>query len=231
MEAIRLQDCAAARVRRVELDGETFWLKRPERRASLRWRLQKGDPRRAFEADLAGLRFMGAKGLPAPAVLLVGPDHFVTEDAGRPIDEVLRDDPEAEGVRAVVAATETLAALHRAGARHGRPKLRDICWDGQNARLIDFERFRTAAGARAMGLDWVIMLHSLLETRVGPRAAFDAAVQTYREKGPTAAVMAGAGLVRAVGWVTPGLRLALRLRPKNREIVGATRLAQAFENA
>jgi tRNA A-37 threonylcarbamoyl transferase component Bud32 len=225
------KSAAPERVQRLDLDGTTLWLKRPERLHSLRWRVQKGDPRRAFLADLAGLRFLAEHGVPAPAVVYSGPDCFVTEDAGVPLDALLHKATGTEGARMTAAAASSLAKLHHTGARHGRPKLRDICWDGRTARLIDLERFRSRASAQAMGLDWAILLHSLLETSPGAGSAFTTAVRTYRAAAPAAAVAAGAGLIRRLGWTEPLLRLALRLWPDHREFAAAAQLPRAFADA
>ncbi len=221
-------DDARIRVQRIEVDGRVLWLKRPERRKSLRWRLQKGDPRRAFAADLAGLRFLAEQAVPAPALVHIDANGFVTADAGRPLDELLRETSDAEGAILAEAAARTLAKLHHAGARHGRPKLRDICWDGETARLIDLERFRPNASAPAMGLDWAILLHSLLETAPEAGPVFASAVRTMRGEAPAPAVAAASTLIRRLGQATPLLRWPTRIWPENREISAAARLPQAF---
>ena len=221
-------DATPGRVQRLELDGSVYWLKRPEHLTSLRWRIQKGDPRRAFDADLRGLRHLSERGVPVPELVDTGPDHFITKDAGPPLHLYLADATPEERTRAVAAAAETLAKLHHTGARHGRPKLRDICWDGETARLIDMERFRARSGAWSMGLDWVILLHSLLETRPNDIAAFGAAVRSYRATGPASAIAAGTRLMRTLGRASPFLGLMLRARPRNRELAAAKDLPHAF---
>ncbi len=218
-----------ARIERLELYGTTLWLKRPERRKSLRWRLQKGDPRRALANDIAGLHFLAEHDVPAPKILASGADFLVTEDAGQPLDRILAEGERSDSAELTAAAARTLAALHRAGARHGRPKLRDICWDGNKARLIDLERFAAPVTARAMGLDWAILLHSILEIRPDDGAAVTSAVETYRNEAPQAAVDAGTRLVRRLGWIAPLVRLALRIWPDQRELTAVARLPAAFE--
>ena len=51
------------RVQRFETDGQIYWIKRPEV-LSWRMRLQKGDPARAFAAEIATHRDYAARGLP-----------------------------------------------------------------------------------------------------------------------------------------------------------------------
>ncbi|WP_209424355.1 lipopolysaccharide kinase InaA family protein [Pararhodobacter sp. SW119] len=215
------------RVQPLEIGSQRFWLKRPERPRSLRWRLQKGDPRKAFARDLAGLRFMFDRGLAAPPIVLSGADYFVIEDAGQPLDRLLTGDiPAAEKARAVVAAGRALGALHRAGARHGRPKIRDICWDGDKARLIDMERFSPRASKRAMGLDLAILLHSMLEVGIDDPALLNLALRGYADSAPPAAVTDGKRWIRRIGLSAPLLRAALRFRPDNRELKASARLAE-----
>ncbi|MEZ5798606.1 MAG: hypothetical protein R3D63_14680 [Paracoccaceae bacterium] len=135
------------RVRRLHLpDGRQVWLKRVERLAGA-MRLQKGDPVRAFEAERRGLHALADRGLPVAGLLAEGDDWFVMQDAGPILPQVVADAPEDEALRAFAVAGRALGRLHWAGLVHGRPAVRDICWDGQEARFIDLERFRRRGGA------------------------------------------------------------------------------------
>src|SRR5690554_3415852 len=78
-------------------DGRRVWLKRIER-LSLRLRIQKGDPARAFGRERAGLMAFAESGLPVPEILLEGADFLVLADTGPSLMGLMRDrgGPDAE---------------------------------------------------------------------------------------------------------------------------------------
>ncbi len=215
------------RVRRVELpDGRQFWLKRVER-LSGRLRLQKGDPARAFAAEREGLRALAAAGLPVAGLAAEGPDWVLMPDAGPVLPEVVRDPgrDEAEKLRAFEAAGRALGRLHWAGMAHGRPAVRDVCWDGREARFIDLERFRRAKRAGFWQAADVVMFAQTAFT-LWPEDGrwLEAALGAYAVSAPegsVAAVRRLVGWLRPVGWLAAGLA---RLKSESRELraVGLT---------
>jgi tRNA A-37 threonylcarbamoyl transferase component Bud32 len=216
-----------ARVRRLDLaDGRRFWLKRVER-LSGRLRLQKGDPARAFAAEREGLRTLAAAGLPVAGVALEGPDWVLMPDAGPTLPEVAVDPQrdEAEKSLAFAKAGKALARLHWAGMVHGRPAVRDICWDGREARFIDLERFRRARRAGLWQAADVVMLAQTAYTLWPEEPRWlEAALAAYTENAPEGAMPAVRRLAQGlvpVGWLAGGL---VRLRPESRELraVGLT---------
>ncbi len=219
-----------ARVVAFTHDGRRLWLKRAETRLPWRQRLQKGDPARALRADIEGLRFMARHGLPAPEILSSGPGALVIADAGVPLYRLFQ--PGASGAEeqaaALVSVMQALAALHAAGGRHGRPKLRDICWDGAQARLIDFERFRAPARPRDMALDWLMLLHSLLEEERAATPLFVQAAQVWLDRAPAPAIGAARRQVRLLRLLAPSLRPLARRRPENKEIMALLALPGAL---
>ncbi len=134
---------SAGRIERTVVSGQAGWVKRVER-VGLRLRLQKGDPRRLFEAERRAYLSLQDAHLPFPKVLAEGPDHFVLADAGPTLRSLLRaSGSEAPEVRtALVAAATSLARLHGAGHSHGRPNLCDICWKDGQITFIDLEKYR-----------------------------------------------------------------------------------------
>jgi tRNA A-37 threonylcarbamoyl transferase component Bud32 len=215
------------RVRRVELpDGRRFWLKRVER-LSGRLRLQKGDPAKAFAAEREGLRALAAAGLPVAGVAAEGPDWVLMPDAGPVLPEVVRDPgrSEAEKLRAFEAAGRVLGRLHWAGMAHGRPAVRDVCWDGAEARFIDLERFRRTGRAGFWQAADVVMFAQTAFTLWPEEPRWlDAALGAYAVSAPEGAVAAVRRQVRwlaPVGWLAAGLA---RVRPASRELraVGLT---------
>lgn len=208
------------RVQAVRAGRTTVWLKRAER-LSLRWRLQKGDSRRAFEADRAGLHALHRAGLPVPAVLAEGADFLVLADGGPTLSLLLADPAVPAPARraAFAGGGRTLAALHRAGLCHGRPSIRDICWDGAQARLIDLERFRPQrGGARAQAGDLVVFLYSILSYARAEGPELDAAAAAYRAEAPADVWPAAQARIRRLRWLAPLARGLLRLRPASREL-------------
>lgn len=183
-------------------NGERLWLKRIEA-LSLRLRLQKGDGHRAFHNELNALHVLGRAGLPVPEILAEGPDHFVISDVGPTLAQMLRSSatPFAKRAAAFRAAGAALGRLHSAGFVHGRPAIRDICWDGEEARFIDLEQFsekRQSAFRRA--LDIAVFTQTYMTEMSGPGPYLDLAIAAYRSNAPAGAMAD----VRNLGaWLLP----------------------------
>ena len=184
-----------ARVEVLEVAGERAWLKRVEvLRGVMRW--QKGDPVAALVAETAGLRLLGAMGLPVVPLRAEGPGWLLTRDCGPTVDSLLRAGVvDADAV--MRASGRALAMVHKAGFAHGRPVLRDICWDGARARFIDLERFRVRpAGPWRQALDMAILVQSWFARFPGETQGMDAAAAEWAD-------MVGPKLCRRVvvlGW-------------------------------
>jgi tRNA A-37 threonylcarbamoyl transferase component Bud32 len=210
-----------ARVRRIDLpDGRRFWLKRVERLTGV-MRAQKGDPSRAFAFEREGLRAMAEAGLPAAEVAAEGPGWMLMPDAGPILPEVEADPrrSETEKLAAFAQAGRALGLLHWAGLAHGRPAVRDICWDGMEARFIDLERFRRGArsGLR-QAADVVIFAQTAFRQWPEDTRWLEAALDAYAINAPEGAMDRVRLLALALvplGWLTAGLAL---LRPQSREL-------------
>lgn len=217
------------RITRLDWQGHTVWLKRPEAPRSLRWRLQKGDPARAFRREAEGLRALAAAGVPVPEVLDAGPDFLFLADAGPTLAALMADParPEAGIAAAVTAAARALGRLHAGGLAHGRPYLRDLCWNGARITLIDFERHRPRASGLRQGYDLVLFLASLLADPRG-QSHLAAAVAAWHGQAPASAwrgARVWMALIRPLG---PLARRFVRKRPGNREVAGYVRLLEAW---
>lgn len=215
------------RVRPVVLpDGRRFWLKRVER-LSGRLRLQKGDPARAFAAEREGLRALADAGLPVTGVALEGPGWVLMPDSGPVLPQVVSDParPQAEKLAAFARAGRALGLLHWAGMVHGRPAVRDICWDGAEARFIDLERFRPARrGGLWQAADVVMFAQTAFTQWPDDGRWLEAALAAYAVNAPEGAMDRVARLARwlaPLGWLAA---LLARLKPKSREVqaVGLT---------
>lgn len=228
----RLLGQPGGRVQRLTWGGRAFWLKRPEApRKSLRWRLQKGDPLTAFGRERAGLAALGDLGAPVPRMVAAGPDYLVLEDGGPTLAALLAASVTAEEIaeaaRAVAAAGRALGRLHARGLAHGRPYLRDLCWDGARITMIDFESFRPRNGAGRQGRDAVLFLASLL-AQPGGAAQFAPALDAWRAEAPAAAYRAAGRWVAVLRLLAPLAILALRIRRGNREVEGYLALSRLW---
>lgn len=168
--------------------GGRVWLKRVEQ-ATGRMRLQKGNGLSAFVAEREALRLLHAKGVPVPEVIAEGPDYLLLPDLGPNLASLMQDPshPAADRTAAFSAAGFALAGLHRAGFSHGRPALRDFCWQNKELRLIDLERFRNRKrSALVRALDVVIFTHSwfAIDHDTAPGPELDAALAAYRSAAP-----------------------------------------------
>jgi hypothetical protein len=64
------------------VEGKRFFVKRPERRESLKYWITKGHPLRAFKREVALLRAFGAHNAPVSTIVADAPDCIVTADHG-----------------------------------------------------------------------------------------------------------------------------------------------------
>lgn len=212
-----------SRVSRLEAGGRSFWLKRPER-LSLSWRLRKGNPLHALQTERAALRELNERHMPVAELVAAGDDYILTADAGPSLHEMIRaarKTPAAtEGSAALTAGRRTafaaagrsLAALHHAGLRHGRPSIRDICWDGVQARFIDFERWRPGRVSRTkMATDLLILVHSILAAAQMPVVELGDALLAYSAEDGAAVLLTAQRMALLLGWFAPLLRGLLRL--------------------
>jgi tRNA A-37 threonylcarbamoyl transferase component Bud32 len=228
-ELRRRLDGPMLRVQRVTAAGAGFWLKRPEAPRSLRWRLQKGDPMRAFRAERAGLEELARLGAPVPRLVTAGPDFLLIEDAGTTLEALLADPatPPEHARAAVLAAARALGRLHAVGLAHGRPYLRDLCWDGARVRMIDFERYSRGNSSARQGRDAVLFLAALAGAP-GGAAMVPEALAAWRAEAPASASRAAGRWVTALRLVAPLARGIARLRGKQGEIAGYLALTRAW---
>ena len=181
METLRAAaEADGPRVQRIEIDGEIYWIKRPEI-LSLRMRLQKGDPARAFAAEVAAHLDYAERGLPVAPVVMASDSYLVTRDCGTHLKRLFRDNaPDFE--TALAEGARALARIHEAGFSHGRPSLKDICWSEGRIAFLDFERAgRAGSGGRAM--DVLILIFSTAVETGNDIAAMTIARDAYLATG------------------------------------------------
>jgi len=185
-EIARLAGAGSARIERVEHKGRVLWIKRPEQ-LSLRMRLQKGDPDAAFAEECTAHQALFERGLPVAPVVAAGPEFLVTEDCGRPLRAIAWQDPPEVFHPALAAAATALASLHAAGVSHGRPSLKDICWQEGRIAFLDLERAgRDRALDRAQAMDVLILIFSTAVETGGSETAMQVAKDAYLAAGERA---------------------------------------------
>ncbi|MGQ0567508.1 MAG: hypothetical protein ACT4OK_20915 [Gemmobacter sp.] len=201
-----------------------FWLKQVEV-LTPRMRLQKGNPARALDAERDALVMLAGIGMPVAEVVVSGDGYLVLPDHGRTLHQMLQGGADvSELTAAFAAAGRSLARLHRAGYAHGRPALRDICWDGQQARLIDLENFdprRRRPWRRA--LDMVMLAQTWFTRMPDDESLLDVTMQAYRTHAAPADWAALQRLAARLGRLSGPVRMLAGLRPRAREVQAAGR--------
>lgn len=194
---------AGQRVTPATIAGRPAWVKIAlEKRLILR--LQKGPAPRLLREETAMLRAMAARGLAVPEVIGAGDDWLITGDTGPTLAALLADRPLAPDLpRAFAAAGRALAQMHHAGCAHGRPHLRDVCWDAAQGRacFIDLERAASlSAGMNGFTRDLLIFVFAYFSVRPqpGPQPLLEAFGKAYRQAAP--AGIWGAACQRARRW-------------------------------
>ena len=197
-----------ARVQRIEHAGRFYWVKHEEE-LTLRMRLQKGDPHRAFEAERNALHQLAEAGAPVPRVVAEGPDYFVTPDCGTPLQGLFG----RSAIHAFSAAAEGLAGFHAKGLSHGRPSVKDIAWDGQRVTFFDFERFAAKRNSfKGHVQDVVILLFSAFAETGRQTPETDALIDGYRSADPGGIWQGAERLCRRLSWVDPLTRPIQKMR-------------------
>lgn len=185
-EAIQSRADPDARVERFEHRGSHYWVKRRER-LGLRMRLQKGSAGSAFQVERDAYKELRAAGLPVPDIAAEGADFFAIPDCGLTLSSITKGAllPFEERIAAYEAAARGLWKFHEAGVSHGRPSLKDICWDGHTVRFIDFERYSAVRNtAQGHADDLVMLVFNALSLTGARTPEIDAFIAEYRRNAP-----------------------------------------------
>lgn len=169
------------RIQCFDLGGRRYWVKRPEK-LSLRLRLQKGDSARAFATEADLLMQFAAHGAPVPRVAARSPELLIMEDSGAPISRLIALGSKESVTPVLTQAARTLAQMHAKGLAHGRPRLRDICWDGVRISFVDLEAGAMLDAPRwRRARDLLIFLHSLFQSGQDVSGVFDDVIRSYAQ--------------------------------------------------
>ncbi len=175
----------AERVISFSLAGEKFWIKRKMgngRRAAVKYSVEK-----EFYYEIARMT-IAARNTPelvAPIEVLT-PEYMVTRDGGPTLKNWLDSEMTEEEKLALLAkAGAALASLHRAGIVHGRPALRDICWQKGKFSFLDWEnRLYSKDPAEQKAIDFLLLLQGIGRENYKEEAArMEAMDRGYRENG------------------------------------------------
>lgn len=204
-------EVSGPRIERVEMQGHTFWIKRPET-LSLRMRLQKGDASEAFASEVEAHCAYVDKGLPVAPLVLSSRTFLVTRDCGPHLKRLIHTngfDP-SDGL---AAAATALRRLHNAGVSHGRPSLKDICWHDGRVAFLDLER----ADRGSFAQDVQILIFSTAVETQGSESAMALMRDAYISAGGADVWKQACRKTRILAPVGYVLSPIIRLLPKNRE--------------
>lgn len=216
------------RVESIELNGQTYWVKRPEK-LPLLWRIRKGDPIKALGREIDGYRALNERALAAPELVASDKNYFITRSGGISLVALLHDPDtnDEERREALCAAATALQNLHAAGMAHGRPNLKDILWDGSQICFIDFELFGVIRNIRMAQIsDLLIFSLSCFATARMDMADIDKALLCYKsadQQGIWKAAMRWVQRGRALDWM---MRPLLRGRRRIRDLRALSALIQ-----
>ncbi|MGB0894236.1 MAG: serine/threonine protein phosphatase [Parashewanella sp.] len=168
-----------------EFQGKKYWLKQAEKLHGI-MRLLKGDANKAFEREIKVLKRMNSKHAPVPKIICQDADFFVLEDSGKTVkDWVCQPNTSQISLQKIINdSSQALAKLHSMNLTHGRPALRDICWDKGAVIFIDFEsKYATKNIEKRQVRDLILFIHSLFRY-LGPNTIMIAeAIEHYRNSG------------------------------------------------
>ena len=167
--------------------GEKFWIKRKMgngRRGAVKYSVEK-----EFYYEIARMTIAGRNTphLVAPVEVLT-PSYMVTKDGGPTLKNWLDSEKtEAEKIQLLEKAGEALATLHEADIVHGRPALRDICWQDGKFTFLDWENRMYAKDLEEQkAVDFFLLLQGLgRESYKEERSRMEALDRGYCAKGGT----------------------------------------------
>lgn len=163
-----------------ELDTEKYFVKRLEKHVKFRARIMKGDPAQALKREIALVKAFGQRGAPVPRIVAEDDTCFIMNDCGPPIHRPVAANGSAEMMWQSVGTA--LANLHALGLVHGRPAMRDICWDGQKITFLDLEAgAKLKASKHDMTRDVLVLLHSIMLDKTRHSHAAEIFKEAYKK--------------------------------------------------
>ena len=196
------------RVSSFDFEGQKIWVKRPE--TIRHWRdAYKKLVNPGFQNEVKSLLFLNKMNAPTPKVLASGKDFLALADAGPSAKSLIKQPemPLDEKHELLFKSGYTLGRLHTLNLAHGRPLLRDICWNGETMCLIDFERH-----SGKLATDWqkkqdvLIFIHGLLLLMPPSDQGVQNAINGYMAAGAENTFKAAIDVACRLAWLLPFLR-------------------------
>ncbi|MFN4057054.1 MAG: hypothetical protein ACK4HW_02585 [Roseinatronobacter sp.] len=225
-------DHSGRRIAFFDLKDRRYWLKRPERLGWVR-RLQKGNSRTAFRREIALLRAFERRGAPVVPILAEEPDLIVLPDMGPALNVHAMTQPLEAFVEVLEQAARALAELHSKGMTHGRPRLKDICWNGRAICFLDLEAgARTTSTPMSRAVDLLIFTHSITYENARLNEYLPAILRAYHNVAGPEALQHACTRVRKWRWFRPLFAFPAmidRLRGKKKsEAIAALNVLDSF---
>lgn len=213
------------RLTQIEVQGRPYFVKMVERHKSLRRRLFKGDPRIAFAREINLLQEFSKRGAAVAKIVAVDDARVALVDHGIQVQSLIINHQADEELMQKLGAA--LARLHALGLAHGRPSVRDICWNGADLTFLDLEAgAKLHARPRDQARDLYLMLHSLYFTDGVQSSLAEPALHAYRAQGSAQVWAETQALAARFEWVeflSRPLAWAHHLRGKTRSEFAAIR--------
>ena len=165
------------RVIRTEIKGKTYFIKR---RIRGRNSFLKGSGELTFLRELHKINIVNERIDLAPHIVDYGLDYFVLQSAGQALNDIHNDTEDQDYVFEL--AGHYLAQLHGQGLYHGRPAIRDICYDPatEHITFIDWEnKEHTSTYIAPAEVDLFLFIHSFFREHYDRPSYVKSALRGY----------------------------------------------------
>jgi len=112
------------------------------------------------------LKQFRAKGAAVVPIVAEAPDLIILPDMGPTLSTLAGTLDAPDFAEVLQGAAAALHDLHAAGFAHGRPQLRDICWNNSEICFLDLEAGAQVNAPRwRQALDVLLFVHSIFQNR------------------------------------------------------------------
>ncbi|TVP72032.1 MAG: hypothetical protein EA339_08480 [Rhodobacteraceae bacterium] len=226
----RAADLPPGRVGQLQIADRSYFVKTVETHQKLRLHITKGDPVKALAREVELLRAFAARGAPVARLVAANATHMVLADHGKPVEKLIRHGQVDDALLRQIGAA--LADLHSRDLAHGRPMLRDICYDGASITFLDLEAGASLnATDRDKARDVLILIYSIMVTTNANQHMARMVIEGYRNAGTDSVWRATRRRSRGLWWLQllamPGV-WAHRKRGKTRSEMAAVAATRAL---